>query len=146
MDPAHGGQFSRLEGLDAQAQPVEAQLPVKPESFPVHRPRIGFQGGFRRVLPEAPFIQGGDDGRQILQKQHAGGASAEIHRGRGRNRQSRRPGGDFLHQAPGIVGHDMVVVNLIRSKIAVGAFMDTERDVDIKGLIGFPGMGHGVLL
>ena len=44
MDPAHGGQFSRLEGLDAQAQPVEAQLPVKPESFPVHRPRIGFQG------------------------------------------------------------------------------------------------------
>jgi len=144
MDPSHGCQFGRLEGLDAQAQPVEAQLPVKLELVQVHRPRIGLQGGFCWLLPESPLLQGRDHRLHSIQRQYTGSPSAEIHRSMGRNRQSRRTGGDFLRQTPGIVAHDMFIVNLIGSEIAVGTFMDTEWDVDIDRLIRFPGLCHAV--
>ena len=142
MDPSHPLQLIRLQGLDAQAQPVKTKAAERLKELRRQRSRIRLDRRFRRLLPEPGILQGCHDAGKTGKGQTGRRAPAEIDRCPRRDGKPGPAGPDLPAQRLRIAFLYSFGLALVRSEVTVTALVPAKRDMDIDGLTDFPWTDH----
>ena len=137
MDAADGAKQAVIRRLNAQRYPVEARPTQRTQGLDVTGGvRVGLQRDLGVAGHRAALAEGPQQLCQAVRSQIAGGTAAEVHRVHPMGSSAGRDLLDMAQQGGGIGVHLLLAAGQ-RVKVAVGAFLAAEGDVDIEPERGF---------
>ena len=145
---SQGGQVAVVEGLDADADPVEAALQPGGELCVVEVVGVGLQGGLGVRVQCEGVSDRGHHGADVIGGEVGRRASAEEDGADRRAARQPAPEADLAPQRLGVAGHQRLYTS-IGVEVAVRALGLAERDVQVqrdRDVCMESGCGHGASL